>query len=217
MLDRPVPPPPAPRDAYPPEVSRRRRARESWERRISGTLALATCATAVGAVLWEWPILLATLVGALFVMRVVGAVCDYFSRNDAHARPRLVPYFPEKPEGPDTFFSGWAIARNCLRLDHLAERAGARPLSSFGFEDAFYAPTQKWHPTAEGITTCEALLAAVCAAPEGMLDPEVLMGELEKLRDRLVEAERSGLPFCLHLRADAAYTAHEFDARPGKY
>jgi hypothetical protein len=204
-------------DAYPPEVRHRRRVAAIWDSRMSGTLALATCVTAMGVVLWDWSIYPAAIVGALFVMRVLGAVGDRFATDHEHAQPRIVPYFPEKSEGPDTFFSGWAIARNCLRLDQLAEAAGVRPLSSFGFEDALYDRSQDWHPTADGLATCEALLAAVRASPESMSAPEPLLEELEKLRDRLMEANRANIPFCLHLRTDAAYTAHEFDSRPGKY
>lgn len=217
MLDRRSPQLPALPDAYPPEVRRRRRVAEIWDSRVSGTLALATCVTALGVVLWDWSVYLAAIVGALFVLRVLGAVADRFATDHEHARPRIVPYFPEKPEGPDTFFSGWAIARNCLRLDRLAEAEGVRPLSSFGFEDAFYDQSQEWHPSAEGLATCEVLLAAVRSHPETMAAPEGLVDELEKLCERFREAERAAIPFCLHLRIDAAYTAHEFDSRPGKY
>ncbi len=162
-------------------------------------------------------------------MRLIAAVIDRLRSDAEESLPRIVPYFLEPSNGDpwkspyqsdpdlDTFGSGYAIARNCTRLDERAVRNGVKPLSAFGFGDEFRSQPAEWHPAGEGLRSLEALIRSVREEPKGLDDSDLVLTELQRMRNRLEDARVREIPFCLHVRMDAAYTAHEFSSRRGKY
>src|SRR5687768_2431603 len=67
----------------------------------------------------------AAIAGAFFVFALISSVAGWFETRHA----QIVPYFRETVEGPFTLCNGASVARNCLRLDALAEAKGCASLS----------------------------------------------------------------------------------------
>jgi hypothetical protein len=213
------------RDGFPDEYyARARRFRSGW-RRALGVLAALTALDALliagfargllgGAVAVVWP-----WAGAVFsaVLAFGWFILGMSYLDDLRVKPRIVPYFPASVPGPDTFTTGYALARHSKLLDEWAREAGVAALTAFGFTDDLAGDEVTWHPAAEGVRTVEALLRRCHEDPGALAEPQAVVSDLEPVLDVLREADRRGIGFCLHLRADAAYTAHEFDIRKGRY
>jgi len=206
-----------------------------WWQRVAAARAGCRCAlgvmvgltvVAVVAILWairgggsESVSMFVLFIGALFAalllvawFALIGSYVDTYA-----ARPRIVPYFRGSVPGPDTFYEGEALAQNCKPLDRLAVREGVAPLSDFGFADDFRGDEARWHPAAAGLTTFQTLFDRLLEEPALLPDAEPVLVELLRVRDKLVEADRLQVDFCLHLRADTAYSGQEFDSRKGRY
>ena len=112
---------------------------------------------------------------------------------------RLFPYYEQPVGDVNTFLSGHALARNCLRLDRLAEARGLRTISAFGFNYALRGETIVWHEAAAGRLTITGLLAAVAATPDAVDDAVAVKAELEKVLHALEEAGRKQIRFAFLL------------------
>jgi hypothetical protein len=192
---------------------------EAWFRFLgfTGAVAGATAVLAWGAIDRDWSPLPAALVGAVAVWLTISLLLSLNDLRTCDRVARIVPYFLVEVPGPKTFFEGHALARQCRRLDDLALAAGQTPLSAYGFADDLRGEPVDWHDAVEALRTVQHLIETLRRAPEAVPEAEALLAELEPLRDRLAEAARLEVPFCLHLRMDWAYSGHEFDVREGKY
>jgi hypothetical protein len=175
-----------------------------WAVRGNGAPADSTLALLAGAV-----------GGALLLIAWLGLVLAYI--DSFTVKPRIVPYFRSSVPGPDTFFGGASLARHCRALDRIAAQAGVAGLSAFGFADECRGEATHWSGAAEGLATFRALIQRLEAEPALLSETEPVLAELRRVEEKLREAERLQVEFCLHLRADAAYTGHEFDSRKGRY
>jgi hypothetical protein len=79
---------------------------------------------------------------------------------------RVIPIYDSRVPEADTFLTGFALARNCTRLDALAVMCGVKPVSAFGFDDPLYGEKLLWHEASEGLPTIEALINALPANRE---------------------------------------------------
>lgn len=118
-------------------------------------------------------------------------------------KPRVVPYFERELEryGGSTsgvFWRGRALFANFALLERLAETAGVKPLSAYGFTDDYYLQPVVWHSTAEGCATVEALRHGLSAP-----NPD-LAADLDVLSATLRVAQEQGVRFCLVLRLDSS-------------
>jgi hypothetical protein len=155
----------------------------------------------------------AAIAGALFLFALISSVAGWLETRHA----QIVPYFKETVEGPFTLCNGASLARNCLRLDALAEAKGCAPLSSFGFADDPAGEELTWHPPALGLMTVSQLLAEVREWPEAVDAPEAVTEDLELLRARLDNAVQNKVAFSLLLRHGNTISGHEVDLRQGKF
>ncbi|HYF50576.1 MAG TPA: hypothetical protein VEJ63_14285 [Planctomycetota bacterium] len=137
----------------------------------------------------------------------------------------IVPYFEREIGGIDTFASGYAVARNCQRLDELAQRVGAEPLSEFGYEDDIHAyflgvkafeNRLKWFDATRGRVAISKLLGAVRADPSGFKDADAIIAELERIEHALRKAAAANVRFCLLCRGEGV-SPMEIEKREGTF
>ncbi len=204
-------------DGLPPRFAERRRASHRGEITFLFVLGIVAIASGSYAFFVLESAYLTSCAAALFLYFFVAIGLDF--RTNYQDLARIVPYFErDVPEAWDTFFDcGHLIARHCLRLDALAKAANVKPISAFGFEDQFYNVAAPWFGAQEGLATVTHLLEQLRAQSELVDDSDKIVTELEKIQLRLQNAAELGVRFCFHLRADSAYTGHEFDSRRGKY
>ncbi len=80
---------------------------------------------------------------------------------------RIIPYFQYKMEdGINTYLFGLQIAKNCQRLDQIADQMGLCMISEFGFNDDWKGEELQWHDPKKGLETIEGLLAKLHENPK---------------------------------------------------
>ncbi|MBS0262283.1 MAG: hypothetical protein JSS02_10065 [Planctomycetes bacterium] len=127
----------------------------------------------------------------------------------------IVPYFQSEIGGIESFASGYAVARACQSLDALAAELGLLPLSAFGFNDDWAGEQLVWHAPAEGLATCQGLLAALADRPGALPGQERVIRELRRIAAALQKAHEKKIPFCLLLRVGDGTNAMEWEQRQG--
>lgn len=132
------------------------------------------------------------------------AMCGYFLYGSgcsltAERDDRLILLYERGVPGTDTFLSGHALARNGLRLDAMARRAGAIAFSDFGFPDPLVGVKVFWLPARDGLATVNALIGAVDAQCDCVDNPSAVLQELVRLREglQLAELERVRFSFLI--------------------
>jgi hypothetical protein len=158
-------------------------------------------------------LIVAAIAGALFVFSLLSSVAGWFETRHV----QIVPYFKDTVDGPFTLCNGGALARNCLRLDALAEAKGCATLSSFGFADDLAGEVVTWHLPAQGLETMSLLLDEVRDWPEAVDEPAGVAQDLEMLKARLENAVQHDIAFSLLLRHGNTISGHEVDLRQGKF
>ena len=92
----------------------------------------------------------------------------------------------EKPvPASDTFLSGWALARNGLRLDRLAEQSGVRSFSADGYADPLRGEKVHWIAADHALQTVAALIEATDKHPDELDCPAAVLQELLRLKQGL--------------------------------
>ncbi len=129
--------------------------------------------------------------------------------------PRIFPYFDKRGVEANTVLFGHALARNCLRLDALAEERGRPALSALGVEDPAWGEPRVWHDATDGLLTTRALLDAVAARHDAVDDAEAVLEELERVHAALESARGANARFALHLCLVDSYSPTEWEARKG--
>ncbi|MGV3720040.1 MAG: hypothetical protein ACO1SX_03940 [Actinomycetota bacterium] len=212
-------------DDFPEEYGRRLAAHYSGCRRalLALTVLSALAAGVVSRAIFgggsasdgAFPLLAGALGAALLLFAWVVLLGSFV--DPLVAQPRIVPYFRAAVPGPDTFFGGEALARHCRALDRIAAQLGVDGISTYGFADEFRGESACWRPAADGLVTFRALRERLLTEPGVLSDPDPVIAELQRMEEKLGEAARLDVQFCLHLRADTAYSGQEFDSRQGRY
>lgn len=202
--------------AYPPaywdELKRIRRG-SLWALAITGAPAALFAVLAIQPWAKAGLVFLAALSSAVFAFVSMTAIFGGIDVRQA----RIVPYFQRDVEGPFMLTHGEALARNCLRLDALAESRGCAPPSSFGFADDLAGETVVWHSATEGLRTMSTLIAEVEAWPEAVDHPASVLDDLRLLEARLEHAASQQVAFAVLLRHGNTISGHEVDVRRGKF
>jgi hypothetical protein len=128
---------------------------------------------------------------------------------------RIYPYYDQRLPGAETYLSGYAIARNCLRLDALAQARGVKSISEFGFADPLADETRPWHEASAGLASINAILDAVQDKPDSVDDAARVLRELELIRDAFVLAQRAGVRFAFLLELGDGTNARVWEIRQG--
>jgi hypothetical protein len=110
---------------------------------------------------------------------------------------RVIPIYDSRVPEVDTFLTGFALARNCTRLDALAQRCSAKPVSAFGFDDPLYGEKLVWHDASEGLRTVEALIATLNTDREAVDDINAVLSDLDRVKNALAAATEKGVRFAL--------------------
>ena len=123
----------------------------------------------------------------------------------------IFPCYDKKLPGVQTYLSGQALARNCLRLDQLAKESGLKSISEFGFNDPLVGETVIWHDPAEGLVTISGLRKAVTAQPETVDDATSVICELERIESAFDKAcaEKVRFAFLLELGHSTSFRVWE--------
>lgn len=128
------------------------------------------------------------------------------------AKIRIFPYYPERiPEG-ETYLSGQALARNCGRLDRLAQGRG---LSSLGFPDALRGETVHWHDPSRGLDVVHRLLDLADQHPAELDHPSEVVRELLRLKHAFELADRRGIKFSMLVDEGDGTSAMVWEIRKG--
>jgi hypothetical protein len=110
---------------------------------------------------------------------------------------RVIPIYDSHVPEADTFLTGFALARNCTRLDALAQRCGAKRVSAFGFNDPLYGETFVWHDASECLRTVETLIASLNTEREAVDDIDAVLSDLDRVKSALAAATEKGVRFAL--------------------
>ncbi len=125
-------------------------------------------------------------------------------------------YYERRVGAIDTFLAGGAAVRAIRPLDAMAEAAGVRTISSFGFADDLAGEVVVvWHDPGEGLDTVTALLGALEGDPGRVADPSAVAEDLRRIGDGLREAAGQGIRFCFLVRHGDATNAAEWERRQG--
>jgi hypothetical protein len=205
-------------DGFPPEYRKMMRENRIWWIRNWVVLGIGAVPLSWGYVFLGWAEgwgAAGVITTAVFIWYSLCAISDL--RTNYDELTKIVPYFEGEVPGDDTFFSGYILARNCAVLDRIAAQAGVIPLSWFGFEDDYPRGHATWYEPEQGLRTIDFLMQRLSHQPDLVEDAEGVLDDIDLIRRRLSAADECRIRFCLHLRADAAYSGMEFDSRKGKY
>ena len=137
---------------------------------------------------------------------------------------RIVPYFAEQLGDSECYKHGRAVARNCEKLDRLADRISTRRLSSFGFDDDLRGETLTWHPADIGLKSVTDLLEHLDQLPVSGRSDETADGDLtemasdlERFESALRSAAERDVRFCLVLLYATGTKVREHDLGEGSF
>ncbi len=164
------------------------------------------------------------------LLLIVGSLFLWFTKmlvqtvTEDESIARIVPYFAERLDELECYGHGYAVARDCEKLDRLADRIGTRRLSSFGFNDDIRGETLTWHPANVGLESVTDLLEHLGQLP-ATGHSEVTQGsdladvtaDLRRFESALRRAAERDLKFCLVLLADTGTSGQEHDIREGSF
>ena len=197
--------------AYPPRYYKHRGV--SWGCVAVPALFLGVCAALFLFVYWAGERGLGTLLGlGLVGLLGFGLVMGILG---SYRAVRIFPYYDQRLPGADTYLSGRFLARNCLRLDALAEARGLKSISGFGFNDALCGEPILWHDAGEGLATIAGLIEAVRETPGATDDDDAVLAELEKIRHAFHLAQRQGVRFGFLLEIGNSTSAQVWEIRRG--
>ena len=156
-----------------------------------------------------------------------GKLREYRSKdglNQDESIAQVVPYFAEPLGDSDCYFHGHAVARNCEKLDRLADRIGTPRLSSFGFNDDFRGEALAWPPANVGLKSVTDLLDHLSQLPVSEHSDSTADGDLTEIADdlgrfelALHSAAERDVKFCLVLLHSAGTNKREHDIRQGSF
>ncbi len=174
---------------------------------VAVTLALF-CGCAYAAIYKNGDIAVAAGLGgfSLYLLLVL-----YFSIK---SKPKLALYFEAKV--PGSWVWSAPLARNCVFLDELCNSLGVTVLSSFGFTDDWSGKTMIWHAPEQGLETVTALIRQLRHDATVLTEGDVVLADLQKLNNRLREAEKQGVRFCFILH-EGGMNAMEMERRCGHF
>lgn len=134
---------------------------------------------------------------------------------------RIVCYFRQQAGDTEdaAFRRGFALARNCQRLDRLAAEMGLEPLSAFGFEDDHAREQVEWHSPGSGLETVTGLIRRIEQDPECVPDASATLADLQAIETALQKAADHGVDFCFLLRIgrSLAVSPKEIESRQGSF
>lgn len=197
--------------AYPPRFYAERIRSRAWATVPLGVLGFFEVGFAY--VLW---------MGAGNVLQVLGLgivswfiFCVIRGHVKAWRNARIFPYYDKLLPKAETYLSGQALLRNCLRLDRLAEEKGIRSISGYGFPDALRGEKVVWHDAADGLQTIEALLKEVSERPQSVDDASTLISDLAKIRDAFERAKNEGIKFSFLIEEMGGTSLQVWEIRKG--
>lgn len=176
-------------------------------------LVLGGLASLFGYVLWvgiggilQWVGLF--VVSALILFLIRGALQE---AKDV----RIITYYERALPEAGTFSSGRALARNCQVVDSLAEKAGVRSVSAFGFSDPLHGEPAVWYNAEEGIKSIDALLFAVSANPGEVDNAGEVLDDLRRIKFALEQARSRGSRFAFLLEIGDGSSGFAWERRKG--
>ncbi len=154
------------------------------------------------------PISLASWVGAFFLYLLL-MLCIYVT-----SKPKLVLYFEAKV--PGSWVWSAPLSRNCVGLDQICEQLGIEAFTSFGFTDEWSSKPMVWHVPEKGLEIVTALIHYLRANPAALKEASAVLEDLQKMRNRLREAQSNCVRFCFILH-EGSMNAMEFEKRRGSF
>ncbi len=154
---------------------------------------------------------IAALLTGLFLFSLLSGIGRLYSLF--REPPNLMPYFKGTVPGCGLLV-GVQLLNHSRELDTLAQSIGVRPISFYISDDDFYdkrPPT--WHPPAEAFATFDGLFREFPTHPS----VQAALDDIEHIRDRLVLAQASDIPFCLLLRDVHTTNGMEWEQRQGRF
>jgi hypothetical protein len=206
---------PTRKERYSPEVYRRFRRSVFltvrfgvlWLGGLGALVALLLSRIALG----EDFVVVAALLTSLFLFSLLSRI----ARLDGLLRepPNLMPYF--KGTVPGCGLSvGVQLLDHSRELDALAQSIRVHPISFYiSDDDLFDRRPPTWHQPAEAYATFDALLRELPTHPS----VQAARDDIEHIRDRLLLAQASDIPFCLLLRDVHATNFMEWERRQGRF
>lgn len=154
------------------------------------------------------PIAVASWVGGFFFYLLLVLCISIVSK------PKLALYFEVKVPG-DWVWSA-PLARNCAGLDVLCEQLAIEKFSSFGFTDEQSGKAMVWHAPEAGLEITLALIHHLRANLTAIEETSAVLEDLQKMRNRLREAETKRVRFCFILH-EGSINAMEIEQRRGSF
>jgi hypothetical protein len=155
------------------------------------------------------------LAAILVPVIVVKQMAIMMAPGDWLRHASVVPYFPRKVGEIDTFGQGEFLARNVAVLDEIAASLGLSAISSFGWNDDIEKETLRWHESAAGLKTVNALLDYLRSEQIARIECAGITADLKRIAHALQRADAQRIPFSLLLRHSTVTSAAEWDARAG--
>lgn len=193
---------------YPPEYLRSRRRFAICFLAFLFVVGAFVCFLVYNAIYSDVPLVLAAGAGGFFLYWLLVFYIIIKSRH------KLALYFEAKV--PGSWVWSAALARNCVYLDELCEQANVADFSSFGFTDELSGKNMLWHAPAEGLETIQFLMRRLRTNPAVLEETGEILSDLQKMSDRLQEAEVHGVRFCFLLH-EGSINAMEVEQRCGQF
>lgn len=182
----------------------------AWVVGVTGMLAATTGAAAI---FLRGSLVLAAAAGAVFVFGLLLSIAGVV---DTCRHARIIPFFPRRVGGTDTFLHGQALVRYFQPLEALANAAGVCPLSTFGFPDPLRGQPVKWHAAAAGLETVRGLIGQLEPNPHLLGDVPAVLQDLRRLEQALSLAAAADIPFSLLLLHGDTTSGLEWERRGGE-